>query len=508
MACEGDSTLDYDYDELIASAARAIDTSQDTHLAPAMARANKARGFDSSGGVKALQAWITQRAGQGNRFDAIKFLQAYLNRNPRNVIALVALALEFKTLGDKKQSVAMIAAAVAANRFDLYVAEVARSLFAWSKADTPDDVGEWLKGRYCAMPFSNFDTMPNGDVFVCCGDWLPVPIGNIYENTIEEIWNSSVANEIRASIADGSFRYCNRLSCIHIINRDLPPAVTKPPPINGTANPPSRIVLSHDNSCNLSCPSCRSELILAKKEQQDRLNDLLNTVFLPLLRNAKAVRISGSGDPFASHHYRTLLKRINQREFPDLNVDLHTNAQLFDERAWEELQLAGKIRSVEISIDAATSATYRIVRRGGSFDRLLRNLEFIKNLRRKGEIRSLVFSFVVQQQNYREMPEFVLLAERFGADSIDFRMIQNWGVSSFEEFKRKFIGAPDHPEYLEYLQILKRPELKQANVRAPALSAPRPPTLRSVMVKGKRLFTRGRDLLMSRAGRSASLPQA
>jgi hypothetical protein len=143
-----------------------------------------------------------------------------------------------------------------------------------------------------------------------------------------------------------------------------------------------------------------------------------------------------------------------------------------------------------------------------TFDRLWRNLEFIKSLRRKGEISSLVFSFVVQQQNYREMPEFVLLAERFGADSIDFRMIQNWGVSSLEEFKRKFIGAPDHPEYLEYLQILKRPELKQANVRVPALSAPRPPTLRSVMAKGKRLFTRGRDLLMSRAGRSASLPQA
>src|SRR6516164_10083064 len=112
MACEGHSTLNYDNDELIASAARAIDTSQDTHLAPAMARANKARGFDSSGGVKALQAWINQRAGQGNKFDAIKFLQAYLNRNPRNVVALVALALEFKTLGDNTQSVAMIAAAI------------------------------------------------------------------------------------------------------------------------------------------------------------------------------------------------------------------------------------------------------------------------------------------------------------------------------------------------------------------------------------------------------------
>jgi MoaA/NifB/PqqE/SkfB family radical SAM enzyme len=499
MTFEGASTLDYD--DLIASAARAVDRSQDTHLAPAMRRANKARGFDSSGGVRALQAWIAQRTGEDDRFDAIKFLHAYLNRNPQNVVALVALALEFKTLGDKEQSLATITAALAVHRFDLYAAEVAHSIFAWSKGDTSDDVSEWLKGRYCAMPFSNFDTMPNGDVFMCCGDWLPVPIGNIHESTAEEIWNSPVANEIRASIVDGSFRYCNRLSCMHIINRDLPPAVTKPPPINGTVNPPSRIVLSHDNSCNLSCPSCRSELILAKKEHQDRLNGLLDAVFLPLLRSAKAVRISGSGDPFASHHYRTLLKSINRKEFPNLNVDLHTNAQLFDERAWEELQLAGKIRSVEISIDAATSATYRIVRRGGSFDRLLRNLVFIKALRRKREIGSLIFSFVVQQQNYREMPEFVLLAEKFGADFIDFRMIQNWGVCSLTEFKRKFIGAPDHPEYLEYLKILRRPELKKTKVRVPSVCAPRSPSLWSAMANGKRLLRRGRDLLMSRTRR-------
>jgi wyosine [tRNA(Phe)-imidazoG37] synthetase (radical SAM superfamily) len=191
---------------------------------------------------------------------------------------------------------------------------------------------------------------------------------------------------------------------------------------------------------------------------------------VPLLRKASTVRISGSGDPFASHHYRTLLKRINRQEFPDLWVALHTNAQLFDEKAWEELQLMGKVSDVEISIDAATSATYSVVRRGGNFDRLLNNLEFIKQLRNDSAIGQLVFSFIVQQQNYQEMPAFVILAEKFGADFVDFRMILNWGTSSIEEFNRQFIGNPNHPEYAEYLEILDRPELQRDHVRVP----PRP----------------------------------
>jgi sulfatase maturation enzyme AslB (radical SAM superfamily) len=303
---------------------------------------------------------------------------------------------------------------------------------------------------------------------MCCGDWLPVPIGNIYKNTAEEIWNSPVAEEIRASIVDGSYRYCSRLSCADILNRSLPKAPVPPPGPERYRSGPSRIVLSHDNSCNLSCPSCRSEVILAKKEQQDRLNGLLDTVFAPLLREAEIVRISGSGDPFASNHYRSLLKMINRRDYPKLRVDLHTNAQLFDDKAWAELRLSGKVWHVEISIDAATAETYRIVRRGGNFDRLLSNLALVADLREAGEIRELVFSFVVQQQNYREMPDFVLLAEKFGADFVDFRMILNWGVSSTEEFNRKFIGSPNHPEYAAYLDILKRPELQRPNVRTPA----------------------------------------
>jgi hypothetical protein len=449
---------------LIGAARSAVEAATDAHLAPAMAEVNKSRQFDSKGRCDALQLWLARQASHDAGFDPVNFVLTYLAEHPGDVTAMVVLALQFKTLEDRKKAVEMISAAVTAARYDLHVGNVARLIFAWANETHDDEVDEWLKGRHCNLPFTNFDTMPSGEVFVCCGDWLPVPIGNIHTQTAEEIWNSPVANEIRASILDGSFRYCSRRSCMAIVNRTLPAALTSPP----APAPPSRVVLSHDNSCNLSCPSCRTGLILAKKQEEDKLNSLLETVFVPLLRGAKTVRISGSGDPFASRHYRKLLVRLNRRDFPHLRVDLHTNAQLFDQRAWDELELTGKIENVEISIDAATAKTYHVVRRGGDFERLLENLEFIRELRRLGAFRELLFSFVVQQRNYREMPAFVLLGDRFGADYIDFRMILNWGVASAEEFNQNFIGNPNHPEYEEYLKTLCHPQLQRAHVRVPS----------------------------------------
>ncbi|MFO1125762.1 MAG: SPASM domain-containing protein [Methylocystis sp.] len=476
-------------EELFLSTHMAIASAEPTHLTPAMARVNERRGFDSKDKVSKLLAWISELQDMSG-FRSIFFLEGYLTRYPKEVAAMIVLALEYQKLGDYERAVEVITKALSTNRFDLHAAETARMLFASAKGTAPneravapaiphkanvkhtealEDIDRWLQSRYCDMPFSNLDTMPDGNVFMCCGDWLPIPIGNIYENTAEEIWDSEVAREIRSSIVDKSFRYCNKLTCQSIANRALPPAPECAPSVSGSDSPPSRLVLSHDNSCNLSCPSCRSELILAKKDKQDQLNGLLDKVFMPLLRKATNVRISGSGDPFASNHYRTLLKTINRTEFPELCIDLHTNAQLFDDRAWEELQMDKKdIGSVEISIDAATSETYDIVRRGGSFTRLLKNLEFIKGLRESGAFGRLVFSFVVQRDNYEEMPEFVLLAERYGADFVDFRMILNWGIVGIDEFNRKFIGSPNHPEYYEYRKILDGPELKRNNVRVPA----------------------------------------
>src|SRR5579872_3157736 len=165
--------------------------------------------------------------------------------------------------------------------------------------------------------------------------------------------------------------------------------------------------LSHDLTCNLSCPSCRVDKVVAKGEAKNELARLADKVILPLLENTSVVNMTGSGDPFASQHFRYLLKTISAEKYRKLRVNLQTNGMLFDEKAWEDLQLEGRVDEVIISVDASSESTYRVVRKGGDFGRLLKNLRFVASLRAQKRIRLLRLDFVVQWRNFRDMPGFV-----------------------------------------------------------------------------------------------------
>jgi organic radical activating enzyme len=328
---------------------------------------------------------------------------------------------------------------------------------------------QYLKRSFCKRPFTDIETTPSGLVYVCCPAWLPKPIGTI-DKELNELWSGPVARDLRASIVDGSFKYCSRLSCAAITGRTLPSidsveAKTLIEEFKGKPTPPPRhIGLSHDRSCNLSCPSCRSENILAGKEKQKRLDELVEDRLLPMLKNAESVYITGSGDPFGSAHFRRLIKRLTREEYPNLKFVLQTNGQLWDRKAWEALDLKGRVTSAHISIDAAEAEAYSILRRGGTLERLLKNMAYVKELRELNEFEHLTISMVVQDLNFRQMPEFVKLGKRFAADLITFQMIRNWGTYSTAEFDKAYVGRVSHPGYTELLKVLEDPILAESGV--------------------------------------------
>jgi hypothetical protein len=111
-------------------------------------------------------------------------------------------------------------------------------------------------------------------------------------------------------------------------------------------------------------------------------------------------------------------------------------------------------------VDAARPETYRVVRRGGDFQRLLSNLAFLDELRRsRGENFRFELSFVVSSMNFREMPEFVQLGKRFHVDSILFTILRNSGHFTLTQFGQLNIANPCHPEHQDFLRVLESPEL-------------------------------------------------
>ncbi|MEY8336127.1 radical SAM/SPASM domain-containing protein [Lachnospiraceae bacterium 47-T17] len=63
-------------------------------------------------------------------------------------------------------------------------------------------------GKICIMPFTDFTIYPNGTVGLCCSDALEkTNLGNVYEKSILEIWNSEEYQKIRSLIGTNRDQY-------------------------------------------------------------------------------------------------------------------------------------------------------------------------------------------------------------------------------------------------------------------------------------------------------------
>jgi hypothetical protein len=329
------------------------------------------------------------------------------------------------------------------------------------------------KGLFCAKPFTWFEVLgggQRGDVYVCCQNWLSKPIGNLERQSVAEIWNGRDAQQIRRSILDGSFRYCNRERCPFLQRIDGP--VQRIEDMDDarlleivaqelTILPfgPRDITCCFDQSCNLSCPSCRTRLIM-ETEHAGPIRDLQRKLEIEALQDARLLYITGSGDPFGSPFFRRWLQTMRRANMPNLErIHLHTNGLLWTPRIWASIpdEIRALVTSADVSIDAASPETYAVNRRGGDFATLIRRLQFISDLRIKGPLEWFGINMTVQANNYREMPAFVELGRRFGCDLVAFHQIMNWGTFSAPEFAARAVHEPSHPEHVTFLELLTNP---------------------------------------------------
>ncbi|CAO3363217.1 SPASM domain-containing protein [Azospirillum melinis] len=409
-------------------------------------------------GVTAFLNRVLDKAGERRGQLHRDLLASHPNFRP----GLVAAAIHAMEIGDHATAIPLLERAMAPRPDDLFVqdllAEAHLAITNGASRGGQAHPENW-QGRHCHAPFEHFEPIDNGAVFVCCPTHVPFSIGNIYEQSIEEIWNSPTAQAIRGSILDGSFRYCSKFHCDRLLNGTLPKAAAAKPQrhVTKVELPPNEVVLNHDRSCNLACPSCRTEMIVADERDRERL-DTVRADLVSIVEGAERVVITNSGDPFASKHYRGILQDIRPRA--DQWLKLYTNAQLFTPREWERLNHLHAINVwVDVSIDAAQPETYEVVRRGGSFERLENNLAYLADLRRCNAIKRLWINMTVQSCNFREMVSFVDWGLRLSVDRVYFLRLRNWGTFEVSDYLDRDVCAPTHTEHAEFLHVLKHPKL-------------------------------------------------
>lgn len=331
-----------------------------------------------------------------------------------------------------------------------------------------------LKGKYCEKLYTWLEVDMYGKAWMCCPSWLPYSIGNVLEETLEEIWNGERAQKLRNQIFTGKWNYCQHEFCPLISSDSLPDlSDTDNPPTTTIANLPTHINFSNDESCNLKCPSCRVDKILYTEgplyNRRKAVNDKLYEMLFSTPTDRKFnIHVTGSGDPFASRIYREMLQKINGDDFPNLEVYLQTNGVMFTPKMWNKIHKIHKnLRNCSISFDAGTKETYESKTRiGGNWDLLVDNCRFLDKKIIEMKNFSVNYDFVVQADNYKEMPEYIdFIYNNFpNCSSISFSLLTDWGTWPKNIYEKKCIWKDTHLEFKQFLKVLKNPAFKKSKI--------------------------------------------
>ena len=276
------------------------------------------------------------------------------------------------------------------------------------------------KGKFCGMPYDTLSIDEDGDVQLCdCSLHMPYTVGNIYKQSLKEIWSGAQAHMVRQAVADGDFTYCN-WACSKL--KGLIPIDGEFTPL--TNHFPSVIKIDMDRSCNLKCPSCREQVIIEKHSAKINKQIEIFKEIQSWAQSNPATTITvvpvGSGEVFASHSALEFLKSLADYPLDNLKIHVTTNGTLIKKNQDLIFKIKHLITDWSISIDAATSKTYAQVR-GGNWDDLIAGLDIIREMGVDP-----LFKFCIQKNNYHEIEAFAdLVAQYHGR--IDYQKLRDWG---------------------------------------------------------------------------------
>jgi len=204
---------------------------------------------------------------------------------------------------------------------------------------------------------------------------------------------------------------------------------------------PSVLAIFLSTKCNLRCFICRREGFKGGDLDFKNIYKLEKAI-----KYARTIDLTGWGEPLLYPRFKDVLNYIyslNPRK--DL-IQITTNGTRLSGRLAKLLR--GHLKSLVISINAATASTYNRDMKGGNFeDTLLRIQAFLFGLN-KSERRKVQLHFVAHTENFREIPDLVVLAGNLGISTISIGQY--------------LINIPEHIEFsllhvkTEYNDVVKK----------------------------------------------------
>lgn len=280
----------------------------------------------------------------------------------------------------------------------------------------------------CQFPWSSVYISPNGDVRHCCATNLN-RLGNLKDNTLEEIWNGPLFKKVRKHVAAGEFdqAFCNP-NCEGLRSREGYPWVPLQPGApemeanqkaaeesfkrgdEHAAHLPLHLCVEFSDACNFRCVMCLYDFIPPYNSvPPDGVDQVLK-----MSKYANRVALMG-GEAFANKPDLRFIKEYVPPEGG--RMGFVTNASRLDDAMVETLKKFKRIDMV-ISIDGCEKVTFEKVRVRGKFEVVDANIRRMaaksRELAAQGYVWNLNLAYVVMKSNLHDVPNAVNYAVSLG----------------------------------------------------------------------------------------------
>ena len=303
----------------------------------------------------------------------------------------------------------------------------------------------------CSEPWTTMELSdPDGRVRQCGGNWTEGDRGNIFQDSLIDIWNGPGYQEARRVMAGGQLGDLCRPVCIRLHDgklheRELRIQQGTPRFVENQLllaeemaerrevmrSLPLHMTISPSTYCNYDCIFCD----FGRTPRRDMPESVWDELprFLPTL---KTLTLLG-GEPLASPRVWHFLRELDTDLYPDVRIDIFTNGALMTDKALRQIRKCS-LGEVTVSLNAGTDEIYRQVERGIDLASVMENVDALIRYRSEQPFWfGITLSFIVQSQNAHTMIAFGELAH---ARNLHIRLVA-LNVQNF--FELNFYRDPE-----------------------------------------------------------------
>lgn len=330
----------------------------------------------------------------------------------------------------------------------------------------------------CLVPWNTMGVTMSGDVFICLSPaWIPRFVGNVLtaQDVYADILNSVEAQKIRQEILNNRYYYCNNFLCSHFLSvpqeryvahatddASLSQLSFEPEHSYQINDIPRNLIFDFDDTCNFRCPSCRTQVINKNKHHiirpiNEKIVDKIKTLVINNIGDQPIEIRWAGGEPFISEVYVNLMQYIIDTGKTNIKHIIQTNGSYLKSKSHLVSYLLPHMKELRISFDAATADTYHRVRVNGRWDSLLDNVRWvIDNIKNQNAPVRVTADFVVQEDNYKEIPAFAELCNGLGIQNINYQKMWNWNTWPEDELRQRSVWHEAHPKYQLVVDLINQ----------------------------------------------------